>query len=187
RMFADHAIRLSYDDFHERKNSIYRIQQDRYDKGELSTRWAAGCAGIGVDMKAEFPEVKHYVRMYSDEGILANNEVVFKEENLSFASEDFFSVFSFPLKEGVDSLVLRDPFKIVISESLSEKYFGTDNPVGRILRMNGKTDFEVTGVFEDLPVNTHMKFDALLSFSSLYTLWDDPVTSWVWDGFKTYI
>src|SRR5690606_7627554 len=101
---------LSYDDFHERKNSIYRIQQDRYDKGELSTRWAAGCAGIGVDMKAEFPEVKHYVRMYSDEGILANNEVVFKEENLSFASEDFFSVFSFPLKEGVDSLVLRDPF-----------------------------------------------------------------------------
>src|SRR6187455_2309310 len=61
---------FSYDDFHERKNRIFRVQLDRYDKGQLSTQWASGCAGIGQDLKTNFPEVEHFVRMYGANAML---------------------------------------------------------------------------------------------------------------------
>jgi len=178
---------FSYDNFHENKDQIFRMQLDRYDKGELSTRWAAGCAGIGLDLKADFPEVKHYVRMHERDYVFRHGDVFFKEDATYFASEDFFKVFSVNLLEGIDSVVLKDPFKIVLSQSMAKKYFGSENPIGKTLSTDGRSDYEVMGVFEDLPANTHMKIDALLSFSSLNKLWNDPIASWQWDGFLTYI
>jgi putative ABC transport system permease protein len=178
---------FSYDNFHQKKDQIFRVQLDRFDKGELSTRWASGCAGIGMDLKADFQEVKDYVRLKSQSSVFRYGDVYFKEKATYFASEDFFKVFSVKLVEGVDSIVLKEPFKIVISQSLAKKYFGNDNPIGKMISNNGKSDYEVTGVFEDLPANTHMKIDALMSFSSLNKLWNDPIVSWMWDGFMTYI
>lgn len=178
---------FSYDSFHTNKANIYRVQLDRYDNGELATRWAAGAAGIGPDFKSNFAEVKRYVRMMKGDAIFRYNDVFFKENNIAWASEDFFRMFSIKLIEGVDSLVLKDPFKIVVSQSFAKKYFGNENPIGKIIRQNGKNDYEVSGVFEDLPTNTHMHFSALMSFESLKKLWDDPITAWTWDGFFTYI
>lgn len=178
---------LSYDNFIDKKDRIFRLQLDRYDKGELSTRWASGAAGIGPDLKENFPEVRNYVRLTKQSATLSRDDVFFKEDDLYFASEDFFKVFSIKLIEGIDSVVLRDPFKIVVSQSLGRKYFGDENPVGKILKTNGKREYEISGIFEDLPVNTHMQIDALGSFSSLQKIWNDPVTTWNWDGFMTYI
>lgn len=179
---------LSYDSFLDKKDRIFRVQLDRYNKGEVSTRWAAGAAGIGPDLKANFPEVERYVRLTGSGGVtLSVGDVFFKEENIYFSSEDFFRIFSVRLIEGTDSLVLKEPFKMVISQSMARKYFGNESPVGKTMKINGRKDFEVTGVFEDLPVNTHMKIDALGSFSSLFKLWNSPITSWQWDGFFTYI
>lgn len=178
---------FSYDDFHSKKDRIFRIQLDRFDKGQLSTRWASGAAGIGQDLKTNFPEVKRFVRMTRRNSVFSHGDVFFKEENSYFASEEFFRMFSFRLTEGTDSLVLKEPFKIVISKSMSKKYFGDENPLGKFIRNNGENDYEITGVFEDIPANTHMKVDALMSFSSLNKLWNDPITSWMWDGFLTYI
>src|SRR6478736_8357509 len=70
---------FSYDTFHENGNRIFRLQLDRYNKGELSTRWASGAAGIGPDVKASFPEVKHYVRMTNRNSVFSYGEVFFKE------------------------------------------------------------------------------------------------------------
>lgn len=178
---------FSYDDFHTKKDEIFRVQLDRYDKGEVSTRWASGAAGIGQDLKTNFPEVKQFVRMTKRNSVFSHGDVFFKEEDTYFASEEFFRVFSFRLLQGTDSLVLKEPFKIVVSQSFAKKYFGSENPIGRFIKNNGKTDYEITGVFEDIPANSHMKIDALMSFSSLNKLWNDPVTSWMWDGFPTYI
>jgi len=179
---------FSYDDFHEKKNRIFRVQLDRYNKGEIATRWASGCAGIGPDLKTNFPEVEHYVRLMRTDPLLANGDVIFKEDNVvSYASEDFFKIFSIRLLSGTDSTVLKEPFKIVLSQKMAKKYFGDEDPVGRVLKHNGKTDYQVTGVFEDLPANTHMQVEALMSFESLKKLWNDPITSWQWDGFMTYI
>lgn len=178
---------FSYDDFHAKKDQIFRVQLDRFDKGELSTRWASGAAGIGQDLKTNFPEVKQFVRMTERNSVFSHGDVFFKEDNAYFASEDFFRVFSFKLTEGIDSLVLKEPFKIVLSQSLAKKYFGSENPVGKFVKNNGETDYEVTGVFEDIPANSHMQVDAVMSFVSLNKLWNDPITSWMWDGFLTYI
>lgn len=178
---------FSYDDFHEKKARIYRMQQDRFDNGILATRWAAGCAGIGPDMKANFPEVEAYVRLWRTDALFSAGEVYFKENHVYFSSEDFFKIFSFKLLVGEDSSVLTDPFKIVLSQSLAKKYFGNENPLGKIVKVDGKHDYQVTGVFEDLPVNTHMRINALMSFVTLTKLWNDPVMSWSWDGFLTYV
>lgn len=178
---------FSYDDFHEKKDRLYRVQLDRYDKGSISTRWASGAAGIGPDFKANLPEIKRYTRMRHNSAVLSVGDVFFKEDAIYFASEDFFTMFSVKLIEGVDSLVLKDPFKIIVSASLARKYFGSENPVGKSIRDNGRTEYEITGVFEDLPVNTHLKVDALMSFESLKKLWNDEITSWNWDGFFTYV
>jgi putative ABC transport system permease protein len=178
---------FSYDNFHVKKANLYRVQLDRYDKGELSTQWAAGSAGIGPDFKSNLPEVKYFTRMIRRGSVFRYKDVFFKEENTCWASEDFFRMFSVRLKEGVDSLVLKDPFKIVISESFAKKYFGNESPLGKMLRHNGDRDYEVSGVFEDLPVNTHMQFDALMSFESFKRIRNDEITSWDWDGFFTYL
>ena len=178
---------FSYDDFHEKKARIFRMQQDRYENGELATRWAAGCAGIGPDMKANFPEVETYVRLHGTGAMLSYGDVYFKEEDVYFCTENFFKIFSIKLLAGEDSTVLKDPFKIVLSQSLAKKYFGNEDPVGKILKNNGREDYQVTGVFEDLPVNTHMQINALMSFESLIKLQNNPMLSWSWDGFMTYV
>jgi putative ABC transport system permease protein len=178
---------FSYDNFHVHRDRIYRIQLDRYNKGEITTRWAAGCAGIGPDLKSNFPEVERYVRLKKSNALLSTSDVYHKEEAVYYCSEDFFRVFSVNLIEGIDSTVLKEPFKMVISKSLSKKYFGDANPIGKMLKNNGTDEYEVTGVFEDLPENSHMEIDALFSFSTYIKLVNDPVVSWNWDGFLTYV
>lgn len=182
---------LSYDGFWRNSNAVYRVQLDRYDKGELSTRWAAGCAGIGPNLKANFPEVKQYVRMTQSNALLSYGDTFFKEEAVYYASQDFFAVFGYPLLAGVDTSALKGPNKIVLSKTLAKKYFGDQDPIGKTIRNNGEVDYLVTGVYEDLPGNSHMKVDALLSFATYVKLIgmkdESELTQMQWDGFLTYV
>jgi putative ABC transport system permease protein len=178
---------VSYDKYLENNDRIFRLQLDRYNKGEITTRWAAGAAGIGPDLKASFPEVEEYVRLHRRVSTLAAGDVYFKEEDVYAASEDFFKVFSIPLLNGEESSVLTAPFSMVISKSLAKKYFGDADPIGKTIRSNGRRDYQITGIFADLPATSHMKIDALVSFSSLVKAWNDPISSWQWDGFLTYV
>ncbi len=181
---------LSYDQFQSKKDRIFRIQLDRHNKGVITTRWAGGCAGIGPDLKTNFPEVMNYVRMIRSNALLANGDVFFKEDHVYYTSEDFFKIFSVKLIKGVDSTVLKEPYKMVVSQSLAKKYFGNEDPIGKTLRNNGNTDYEIVGLYEDVPENSHMKIDALLSFATYVALLKDnaaQLNSWQWDGFMTYV
>ena len=180
---------FSYDDFHVRKDRIFRLQLDRYNKGELTTQWAAGAMGIGPDVKANFGEVEDYVKLTGTNALLSYKDVFFKEEGVYYATPSFFEVFSVPLLHGIDSVVLKAPFKVVLSETLAKKYFGDEDPVGKVIRNNGAIDYEVTGVFRDLPSNTHMKITALFSYASFESLVNNPdaLRSWHWDGHYTYV
>ncbi len=185
----------SYDDFHIKKDRIFRVRHDRYNNGELNRLWVAGPMGIGSDLKESFPEVKSFVRL--NKGVrqynaIANGDIVFKEDRVLYASEDFFKVFSFTLINGVDSLVLRNPFTMVVSETFAKRYFGEADPIGRTLKCNGKEEYEITGIFNDVPENSHLKFDALFSFESLFKILGpeetkDLLTNWGWEGTFTYI
>ncbi len=179
---------LSYDNFFENKENIYRVQTNRYNNGELATQWAAGCAGVGNHLKEDFPEVEDFVIMHSSGAQISFEEDYFQLTHPYYASANFFEFFSVPLLQGVDSLVLKDPWTVVLSKSLAKKIFGDENPVGKRIKQNDATDFTVTGVFEDLPERSHMKFDLLYSFES-YVLFTSPEarTAWQWDGFLNYI
>lgn len=182
---------LSYDTYWKNPDRIYRVQLDRYNKGEITTRWASGCLGIGPDLKTDFPEVESYVRMAKSNAVLSNGDTFFKEDGVYYASRDFFKVFSLPLLEGVDSTALKHLNTMVISRSMAKKYFGEESPLGKHLKNNGRVEYEITGVFEDFPKNTHMKVDALLSFATYAVLTGNAdeaaLNFWQWDGFLTYI
>lgn len=180
----------SYDKFWPNADRVYRVHTFRYNKGELTTQWAAGCAGIGSDMKSSYPEVESFVKMRSASPLLAKGDVFFQDGSIFFSTKDFFKVFGYPLIEGVDSTALVGPNKMVISESLAKKYFGNEDPLGKTLRNEGRVDYEITGVFKDLPETSHMKVNALLSmvtFAKQIGRADDSFPDWQWDSWLTYI
>ncbi|MEQ9426604.1 MAG: ABC transporter permease [Cyclobacteriaceae bacterium] len=178
----------SYDQFFENKENIYRIQTNRYNKGELQSAWAAGCAGIGLHMKEDFPEVLDFVNLKSSGSTIQYDKKYYELESPYYAGKNFFEVFSVPLLRGVDSLVLKDPFNVVLSESLAKKIFGDKDPIGEILIQDDSDNFKVTGVFQDFPEQSHMNFDLLYSFETFVVFTSEEArTAWQWDGFLNYV
>lgn len=178
----------SYDQFHENKNDVYRVAQDRYNKGELTTQWAAGCAAVGHALKESFPEVMAASTVRAISGTMSYGDIHFREENMYMVMPDFFKMFSLNILQGDPVEKFDEPFQAMISASTAKKYFGDENPIGKTIHLNERNDFSIMGVFEDLPENTHMKFDWLFSYQT-YVNWvgDQVLTAWQWDGFYTYI
>ncbi len=179
---------LSYDSFFENKENIYRVQTNRYNKGELTTQWAAGCAGVGLHMQEDFPEVLEFVNLHSSGASISYNKVYYELESSYYAGASFFEVFSIPLLKGVDSLVLKEPFTVVLSQSLAQKMFGAEDPLGKVIIQGDDREFKVTGVYADFPEQSHMDFDLLYSFESYVALTSENArTAWQWDGFLNYV
>ncbi|MCK5068470.1 MAG: ABC transporter permease [Bacteroidales bacterium] len=179
---------LSYDDFHEKGDQIYRVQQDRYDKGELSTQWAAGCPAVGQALYENYEEVENFTRFRIWNGVFSFGEKKFREEKVYLADTTFFEVFSFRILEGDRYSALRNPFEMLVSESTARKYFGDENPIGQSLRFNGGPELKITGVFEDVPRNSHLKPDIVGSWATLVQFQGPEVnTVWHWDGYFNYL
>ncbi len=179
---------LSYDNFHEKGDRIYRIQQDRYNKGVITTQWAAGCSAVGQAMYENFPEVENFTRFQKWNAVLSYGEKNFREENIYIADTSFFKVFSFSLKEGNQNTILRNNMEMVLSETSARKYFGDENPIGKSLRWNGGPEMMITGIFRDVPANSHLKPDIVISWETLVHFQGQDVnTAWQWDAFFNYI
>ena len=118
---------LSYDQFHTKKDRVYRVIQDRYDNGKLSTQWAAGAFAAGRNFKDAFPEIEDYVSITGrGPSIIKEGERVIKLERTFFASESFFRLFSYPLLQGDPQTALKELNTAVISESSAKKIFGNE-------------------------------------------------------------
>ncbi len=179
---------LTYDDFFENKENIYRVQTNRYNNGELTTQWAAGCAGVGRHMHEDFPEVKDFVVMHSSGASIEYKKRYFEPKSPYYASANFFEMFSIPLLRGVDSTVLKEPWTVAISESLAKTIFGDEDPIGKTVVQSDLRDFMVTGVFQDFPERSHMDFDLIYSFETYVILsGEEARTAWQWDGFLNYV
>lgn len=179
---------LSYDSFYKNADQVYRVRQDRYDKGKLSTTWGAGCSAIGPALKKEFPEVIAYGRLLNVSGIINIDERNFREEKMYAANSSFLTMLPVKLIEGVDSTALNEPYTAVISESVARKYYGGGDVIGQTFRLNKNAVFKISGIFKDVPDNTHFKFNILISWPT-YVQWRgrEVETAWFWDGFYTYI
>jgi len=187
------SYELSYENFQVNKERIYRVQQDRYDKGKLSTQWAAGAFGVGNAFKDAIPEIEDYVKVVQNGRVTTevNNQPI-KIEKIYFASTSFFNVFTYPLIAGNKNNALKDPFKAVLSESTAKKIFGTTTVIGKPLELNRNSNYTITAVYKDAPANTQLKPDMLLSYATFQKWTTDssgngPETAWQWDGCLTYL
>jgi putative ABC transport system permease protein len=179
---------MSYDEFQANRKNLYRVNKVAYENGELTYKSAYTWSGQGPVMKDEIPEVKDFVRLYSSEGILqyfkpGNNAVSMRKNQIYYADNSFFNLFSYRLLKGDKKSALSKPNSIVVSESTAHKFFGSGNPLGKILKYHGK-DIIVTGICEDVPPNSHLQFTELLSFSTLNA---DDQNNWTNQYYYTYI
>ena len=178
---------LSYDSFFKHSDQIFQLGQYLPDwKHGGSNNFALTSGVVGPTLKEEFPEVVYAVRTKEVESPLTYQQKSILGKGL-YADRDFLRVFTFPIKAGDRDTALKDPFSIVLSETLSEKLFGSENPIGQIVSFANDQILHVTGVVEDIPGNTHLKFDYLISFLTMYSFRDDIDSVWGILNYTNYL
>lgn len=186
----------SFDTFHERATDIYRVEYDFWQNGKLRFECAAAVPAVGPALKNNFPEVERFTRLYPVDGVMTyegpNGVEAHREQKMQVTDSSVFKVFGWKLVKGTADDVLKGPGKVVISERAAKKYFGTEDPMGKTMTWNGERKFEVSGIFEDIPMNSHIKFDFLFSYETLYGDNENPTdrgaeTNWGWYDFNTYV
>ena len=157
---------LSYDSFHRKADRIYRVVCDIKTPSE--TIMADGPAWpVLPNMKSRFPEIESAVRTVRTSLLVRTGDIKFQEENSLFADPAFFQIFDFPLLKGDPATVLKDPFSVVFSESAAKKYFGNTNPVGQTILLAQKAwPVKVTGLMKDLPENSQISADMIVSMTT---------------------
>ncbi len=158
---------ISYDAYHEKADRIYRIESDFYISGNPD-RFAIVPVPMAPALKTEYPEIESFVR-FNDLGRTAFHigEKEYFEDYFYFADSTVFEIFTHPMIMGDIHKCLTEPHSIVLTESIAKKYFGKENPMGQMVESESGRNYKVTGVIEDLPKNSHLRFDALLSASTL--------------------
>lgn len=157
---------LNYDRFQQKGDRIVRMAMDYSVSGGV-THIAVCGTKTGPQMKRTFPQVESFVRVDKIAQTVIAGTQAFEERNFLYADSNFFSFFTFPLLEGDPQTVLDGPKKVVLSASMAKKYFGNEDPVGKTVRINGNTDFVVSGVAADAPLNSQIRFDFVGGFSNL--------------------
>jgi len=177
---------LGYDNYNRNKDRIFRLVTDVHTPG--GTDLQSACAPLGPAIKAEFGEVKAATRFLLDYIIVKKDRDLYSEENIAYADSSLFSVFTLPMVSGDTRTALNDPFRLILSQSAAKKYFGSVNPIGRTLLINGSDTAYVTGVMKDMPYNSHFRADILVSLPTLTKVWNPGTEqNWVRSGFYTYV
>lgn len=184
----------SFDQFHEKKDRIFRLHWSFYQNGQETLALPKAAAGAGPRLLADFPELEAQTRIFKVSGTVnvSHEDRAFNESRVLFASKDFLNIFSYPLLHGDPRHALDGPNKVVISRSAAARYFpGIDNPVGQPLSIKeGKTvdwSLLVTGVMEDLPAHTHMEAEVIASYETFSNFQRGAESSMTWVNFYTYL
>ena len=193
------AYERSYDSFHEKADRIVRVQDEDFQQGRMVVACAAAMPGVAPAMKREFPEVEGTFRLVKV-GLLLGNDAHytrFREPAVYYADSSILTILNLPLLKGDARTALSAPGKVIISAEEARKYFGDENPLGKVLTVHNGSHprpLEVTGVFKDYPANSHLKLSVLVSFSTYsqvigsYGSPNDVLeTSFGWTDFYTYI
>jgi putative ABC transport system permease protein len=180
---------FSFDTFHDKADRIYRILEERPSNlGMEENVFCTTVAPLAPTLLDEFAEVSHATRIhsfYNEDFLFVYDKKSFYEKGL-LADKYFFDVFSFRLIEGDPQSALAEPLSLIISEKLAVKYFGSDEPLGKTISLKGRYDMKITGVVEDIPDNSHIQFDFLLSLDSIETLRNDENFLTYWNRAREY-
>ena len=170
---------LSFDKFHSNANQIYRIVSDFGESKD-----AASSAGMPGGLKAGLPVVKNTVRIQpGDPMLLEVGAKKFQEVAAFYADESFMDIFSYPLLEGDRATAIKRPDAILLTQAMAKKYFGSEDPIGKVIRKDNKENVVVTGVLADIPANSDLQFDFILPMASLERTNTDLKNN-VWDNFN---
>ncbi|WP_374951216.1 ABC transporter permease [Mucilaginibacter sp.] len=179
---------LSYDRYHKQANNIYRVVDDKQTNA-LMQRGAGSPGPLAPMLLADFPQVKQAVRIIGAEALVKYNDKLFEERHLYFADAQIFKVFDLPMISGNAATALLNPMSVVITETTARKYFGNADALGKALMMDGE-NLKVTGVIKNVPANSHLTFDFLISMATAQKKdsgYDWLFTNWYSNNFYTYI
>ncbi|MGH2624772.1 MAG: ABC transporter permease, partial [Sphingobacterium sp.] len=157
-----------------------------------STQWAAGAFAVGNHLKNAIPEVEDYAKVVQlDDAVTYIKNSPLKIDQVFYATNSFFRMFTFPLVAGSSTTALDRSNTAALSETTAKKIFGTANAVGKSLLLNRNSNFIVTAVYKDPPANTQLRPNLLLSYSTFLSNEEkrenSPEENWEWDGCLTYI
>ena len=185
---------ISHDRYHENADRIYRIlirqPTDIYQGIDM---YSISPPPLKAALMNDFPEIQNAARILRTEGLINYKNNRYLESRFFTVDPEFLKIFTFPLTAGDPETALNEPFSILLTEEMAEKYFGNEDPIGKILTIDNTYDYQITGVLRNIPGNSHFKFDFLGSFSSLYPIFSKwhrgGSFSEDWDmySFKTYI
>lgn len=179
---------LSFDKFHTNADNIYRVADDKQTPDVL-LRSAQSAAPVGPALLQEYPQIKRAARMKQMEALIKHDNKIFEERNIFLSDPDVFNIFSFELLKGDPNQALRKPESVVLTVSTANKYFGKENPIGQIISV-GNESMHVTGIMEDVPFNSHLQFDLLISMATAEKAgsgYDWLFINWYSNSFYTYL
>jgi putative ABC transport system permease protein len=165
---------FSYDNFHHNKDRIVRLVESQ-QIFDMRIPFASVPLPVGDYLKEHSDAIEEMTTMVPFNGAVRAEENVFNSSGL-YADDSFFKLFSFEKETIAGSL--RQPYTVIMSHSAAEKYFGTESPVGKVISITDLGEFTVTGVVKDPPVNSHIKFELLLSLSTLPILKKELINNW---------
>ncbi len=178
----------SFDSFHSKSSHIYRLDEVQKFTGTNEQRVALSMPGMGPALKRDFPEVNNYVRFWlRGKQLMTKDETKQLIDNVMVADSTFFDVFDFPLVHGDVNTCLDRPLTILLTESTALKFFkSTDEALNNTIFWDGR-DYQITGILKDVPENSHIQFEALLSMVT-YTKGENNVNnSWGGNWMTTYL
>jgi putative ABC transport system permease protein len=183
---------LSYDKYHEKSDSIYRLVQVLNPGTEHEYETVVQSALYAPLLLEEIPEVKNAARIYAPKiwgtsVLIGYKDKKFYTRELIFADASLFEMFSFPFAKGNPETVFPDPQSIVITEKVAEKYFGHENPVGKVITYDNQHQFKVTGVLKNIPRNSHFRFDFVIPMTSYPVVMNERLEKWTNSAFPTYV
>lgn len=179
---------ISYDHYHEHADRIYRVAEILEPAENSSSQPFSVAPTLLNDFPGMVEQAVRFFNMQAPSLTLEYGpEKRFNEPRLFFADSTVFKVFTFPFLRGNPETALHEPNATVVTESMARKYFGNEEPMGKILRFEGEHDLHVTGILQDVPANFHFKFDFLVSFSTLRNILGAEPQGWYWNPNWTYI
>ncbi|MCP5046189.1 MAG: FtsX-like permease family protein [bacterium] len=182
------SFQKSYDGFHENSDRIYRLRYERTSAEGSIVKFASCCPPAAPLVAQRYPEVEKIARIFRYRGVISFEDKKFLEEGMYYAEPDFFDILKFKFISGDPLTGIKDANNAFISQSAAKKYFPGQDPMGKTFQLNKRDSFQVSGVFEDLPDNSHIKFDIVLSFPNIHRLYNNQrIQSWGETGFYTYL
>lgn len=176
---------LSYDQFHANKDTLYKVWNRNTPKGPVYT-WDVSSGAVGPALVRQFPEVKAAARVsWPTPRLFSFADQAIKATGLEVDSP-FLTMFSFPLLEDTANHALNEVSSVVLTQKLAHKIFGDQDPVGKIVKLDNKDAYTVTGVLRDLPNNTQFEFEYLVSLAGSRQAATDA-TRWNTNSYNTYV